>query len=173
MPKLTCPGLHHTTPHVHMYDQRPVHQASAARQTDMKLPILHPGPDRPAFLQTFSYSSFRRSCWRWRSAAGGPVGRTMVEPVWQGAFTPWHQTQQRAHPGHSATPTPPLITSPSVSPCLQFRHVPVFLLSCLSLSFCLRPTKTAIQRRRWWAGGKMPRLHRSSAAGTAPLSVAD
>lgn len=51
-------------------------------------------------------------------------------------------------------PPPPLITSPSVSPCLQFRHVSVFLLSCLSVSFCLQPTKTAIQPWRWWAGRK-------------------
>lgn len=161
----------------HKCVQRPVHQASAAIQTDMKLP---PSPDRPVFLQTFFYSSFRRTCCvlLWWSTAGGPVcqwgGGNNGGACVAGSVHPLAPNTAESSPRLFTPPSPPpLITSPSVSPCLQFRHVSVFLLSCLSVSFCLQPTKTAIQPRRWWAGGEMPRLHRSSAAGTALLSVAD
>lgn len=107
--------------------------------------------------------------WLWRSTAGENNGGACVA----GSVHPLAPNTAESSPRQAIQPPPPLITSPSVSPCLQFRHVPVFLLSCLSVSFCLQPTKTAIQPWRWWAGGKMPWLHRSSAAGTALLSVAD
>lgn len=121
----------------------------------MKLPILHPGPDRPVYLQMFSYSSFRRSCWLWRSAAGGPVGRTMVEPVWQGAFTPWHQTQQRAHPGHSATPPHSL---PRLL-CLPAFSSDMFLSFCSPV--CLFLSVFSPQRRPFSAGtgGRVGKCH--------------
>lgn len=65
---------------------------------------------------------------------------TMVEPVRRGAFTPWHQTWHRAHPGFSAAqlgfpinPTPPPLLpftpSPSASPPLQLQFLPTFLSS--------------------------------------------
>lgn len=79
---------------------------------------------------------------------------TMVEPVRRGAFTPWHQTWRRAHPGFSAAPAglsnKPALPSPSihslavcVSPrsgftfCLRFSRfsplsvAPAFLQPCL------------------------------------------
>lgn len=43
---------------------------------------------------------------------------TMVEPVWRGAFAPWHKTWHRAHPGFSAAPArlsnKPSLPSPSI-----------------------------------------------------------
>lgn len=72
---------------------------------------------------------------------------TMVEPVRRGAFTPWHQTWHRAHPGFSAAQlgfpiNPPsallLFTpSPSASLPLQFQFLPTFLSFSLHLSYFL------------------------------------
>lgn len=54
----------------------------------------------------------------------------MVEPVWQGAFAPWHQTQQRAHPGRLFTP-PPTPTH-YLAFCVSLSSVPTcFCLSAL------------------------------------------
>lgn len=77
---------------------------------------------------------------------------TMVEPVWQGAFTPWHQTWHRAHPGFSAAqlgfpinpPSPLILFTPSqsVSPPLKLEFLPTVLLFsslCISHFLCLYP----------------------------------
>lgn len=88
----------------------------------------------------------------WRSAAvlhgvhavawHAVMETTMVEPVWRGAFTPWHQAWHRAHPGFSAA----WLAFPinfSQSPCL-----PLFLLSTLPFlrlthsSFILSTSRT-------------------------------
>lgn len=62
---------------------------------------------------------------------------TMVEPVRRGAFTPWHQTWHRPHPGFSAAWLGFPIKSPSssFSFSLHFSH---FLLLSISPTFsCL------------------------------------
>lgn len=70
---------------------------------------------------------------------------TMVEPVRRGAFTPWHQTWHRAHPGFSAAqlgspinPPAPLLLIPSLtftaSPPLQLQFLPPCLAAPLLLS---------------------------------------
>lgn len=99
---------------MHKCVQRPVHQANAAIQTDMKLPILHPSPDRPLFLQTFFYSSFRRSCcvfnWLWRSTAGGPVcqwGKQWWSLCGRERSPPGTKhSRELTQAGYSATPHP-------------------------------------------------------------------
>lgn len=179
MPKLMCPGLH---PMSTCMTLDPTHMLSVSNGRCIKLAQ----PSRQTWscipVQT-DPCSFRRSS---PAASGGVVGCGGALLGVQcasgdnnggacvaGSVPPLAPNTAESSPRLFSPPPPPLITSPSVSPCLQFRHVPVFLLSCLSVSFCLQPTKAAIQPWRWWAGGKMPRLHRSSAAGTARLSVAD
>lgn len=87
---------------------------------------------------------------------------TIVEPVWRGAFTPWHQTWHRSHPGFSAAqlcfpikPSPPsVLFTPSlpasrslrlhislVFRCLLFTSLPPW--SLLSISSFLWPHKDA------------------------------